>query len=117
MSDRVAVELIEASPVTMEVVEADDVMVVEIDRPSAVGVVEIIHPGPQGPKGDATAFYVHTQTAPSTTWTMAHNLGFKPSVELLDTGSQEIEGDVVHLSQNVCIASFTIPIAGFARLN
>lgn len=117
MSDRVAIEMIEASPVTVEVVEADGVMVVEIDRPSAVEVVEIIHPGPQGPKGDATAFYIHNQPTPSATWTMTHNLGFKPSVELLNAGSQEIEGDVVHLSQNVCIAYFTTPTAGFARLN
>lgn len=115
--NQVAVEVVEALAVSIEVIEDSGVLVVEVDRPTAADVVELIHPGPQGPKGDATAFYVHTQTAPSTTWTMAHNLGFKPSVELLDTGSQEIEGDVVHLSQNVCIASFTLPIAGFARLN
>lgn len=114
MSDRVTVEVIEASPVTVEVIEADGVMVVEIDRPTAVEVVEIIHPGPQGPAGSS---FTHNQPTASPTWTMAHNLGFRPSVELLSAGGQEIEGDVVHLSQNVCIAYFTIPIAGFARLN
>lgn len=106
MSEQVAIEIVEAPAVSVEVVEE-----------GAVEVVEIIHPGPQGPPGDAAGFYLHTQSAPSVTWTMAHNLGFKPSVELLNAGSQEIEGDVVHLSQNVCIAYFTTPIAGFARLN
>ena len=66
---------------------------------------------------DEAPSYTHTQSIASAVWTIAHNLGFKPSVELLDTGSQEIEGDVVHLSQNVCIAYFTTPTAGFARLN
>jgi hypothetical protein len=114
---QVSVEILEAPPVSVEIVEDNGVMVVEIDRPTAVEVVEIIHPGPQGPAGQAAGSYVHSQTTPSSAWTMAHNLGFKPSVELLNAGSQEIEGDVVHLSQNVCIAYFTIPIAGFARLN
>ena len=61
--------------------------------------------------------YFHNQPTPSNMWTMAHNLGFTPSVELFDTGSCEVEGSVVHPSNNVCIAYFTIPIAGFARLN
>jgi hypothetical protein len=68
--------------------------------------------------GSSTAAsYVHNQATAAASWTMAHNLGFKPSVELLNSGSQEIEGDVVHLSQNVVVAYFTTPIAGFARLN
>ena len=78
--------------------------------------VKIITPGPQGPPGEAAQGYKHTQSSPSTTWTITHNLGFYPSVELLNAGSQEIEGDVVHLSQNVTVAYFTTPIAGFARL-
>jgi hypothetical protein len=72
---------------------------------------------PFEPGGTAGASYVHLQSSPATTWTMAHNLGFKPSVELLNSGSQEIEGDVVHPTQNVAVAYFNIPIAGFARLN
>lgn len=105
MSEQVAIEITESAIVSVEVVEE-----------CGVEVMEIIHPGPQGPKGDASSSYIHTQNALSATWTMTHNLGFKPSVELLNTGSQEIEGDVVHLSQNVCVAYFTTPIAGFARL-
>lgn len=72
---------------------------------------------PSGPCLPGGASYVHNQLAPSTTWTIAHNLGFKPSVELLNSGSQEIEGDVVHMSQNVTVVYFTTPITGFARLN
>ena len=72
--------------------------------------------GPTGPAGSIPT-YIHNQPTPSTTWTIAHNLGFKPSVELLNSGSQEIEGDVVHISYNVTMVYFTQSITGFARLN
>jgi len=72
---------------------------------------------PYKPSAQAGAVYVHSQPSAAATWTIAHNLGFKPSVELLNSGSQEIEGDVVHTSQNVTVVNFTTPIAGFARLN
>lgn len=49
MSLPVSVEVIEAPPVSVEVVEEAGVLVVEIDRPAAVDVVDVIHPGPQGP--------------------------------------------------------------------
>lgn len=61
-------------------------------------------------------FFLFEQPIPSTTWTINHNLGFKPSVELFNSGSQEIDGDVVNTSTNQTIISFTAPVAGFARL-
>jgi hypothetical protein len=71
--------------------------------------------GPVGPAGGAGATYVYQQVSPSTSWVVNHNLGFKPSVELLDTGSQEIEGDVVHASVNQAIITMSPPTAGTAR--
>lgn len=79
-------------------------------------VVQVVTAGPQGPAGQAAQGYVHTQSTPATTWTMPHNLGYKPIVELLNAGSQEVDADVVHLSQNVTVAYFTTSIAGSARL-
>mgnify|MGYP006266974905 CR=1 FL=1 len=66
---------------------------------------------------DEAPSYTHTQSIASAVWTITHNLGFKPSVELFNAGSQEIDGDVLHLSDNVVQVTFTIPITGFARLN
>lgn len=60
--------------------------------------------------------YVYNQATPSSTWTITHNLGFRPSVEICDSGSQEVEADVTHLSTNVAVILFTVPVAGFARL-
>ena len=69
--------------------------------------------GPQGPSG---AGYLHQQTSASTTWTINHNLGFRPAVELFDSGSQEIEGDVAHPSINQAIITVNPATAGSARL-
>ena len=76
--------------------------------------VTAITQGPQGPVG-ASAF-VYQQAAPATTWTINHNLGYKPSVELLDSGSQEIDGDVAHPSDNQTVVTLNPASAGLARL-
>ena len=90
----------------------DDLSDVDLTSPTAGEVLKY-----DGSKWvDGGAAYVHTQSTPSATWTITHNLGFKPSVELLNTGSQEIDGDVVHVSENVTTVYFTTAVAGFARL-
>lgn len=66
---------------------------------------------------DSAPSYTHTQSTAASTWTINHNLGFKPSVELFDSGSQEIDGHVVHTSVNQVVVTFTKSITGFARLN
>lgn len=90
--------------------------VVEVSVPTAPAIIEIITEGPQGAAGQSEASYTHTQSSPAATWTINHNLGFKPSVELLNAGSQEIEGDVLHPSTNQAVVYFTSSVAGFARL-
>lgn len=64
---------------------------------------------------EGTAF-VFTQSTSASTWTINHNLGHVPSVEVFDSGSQEIEADVSHPSVNTTIIVFTVPTTGFARL-
>lgn len=91
--------------------------VVEVSVPTAPAIVEIITEGPQGKSGEPGTSFTFTQSTPATIWTINHNLGFKPSVELLNTGSKEIEGDVLHTSSNQVVVYFTGPIAGLARLN
>jgi hypothetical protein len=65
---------------------------------------------------DEGAAYVFTQSTTASTWTINHNLGHVPSVEVFDSGSQEIEADVSHPSVNTTIILFTVPTTGFARL-
>jgi hypothetical protein len=78
-------------------------------------VVTVTTAGPQGPGGSGTA-YVHTQASPATTWTINHNLGFRPSVELLDSGSQEIDGAIAHPTVNQTVVTLNPATAGLARL-
>lgn len=77
-------------------------------------VVTITTAGPQGPSG--VVAFVHIQTSPSTTWTINHNLGFRPSVELLDSGSQEIDGAIAHPTTNQTVVTLNPATAGLARL-
>ena len=76
--------------------------------------------GPEGPQGVAGpsggTLYVHTQSTPATTWTINHNLGFRPSVELIDSGSQEIDGDISHPTVNQTVVTLNPATAGLARL-
>ena len=69
--------------------------------------------GPQGPAGVG---YLHQQASASTTWTINHNLGFRPAVELFDAGSQEIEGEVSHPTINQAIITLFPATTGTARL-
>lgn len=85
-----------------------------VSAPSPSIVVKVLELGPQGPAGAGA--YIHQQLSASALWTINHNLGFKPSVELFNSGSQEIEGDVVHTSDTQTLVLFTLPLAGFARL-
>ena len=99
------------------VVAADPRQVVARQPQQRVGVA--VAAGPQGPQGEpglSGAGFTYTQASPATTWIINHNLGFRPSVELLSIGGAEIEGDIVHSSVNQCIATFLVPVAGSARL-
>lgn len=71
--------------------------------------------GGSGSNGGSVA-YRHQQSAPATVWTINHNLGFWPSVSIVDTGGFEIEADVRHMSVNQVVVVFAIPLAGVARL-
>ena len=63
-----------------------------------------------------SAAYVHQQPTPATVWTINHNLGFRPSVELFDSGSSEIIAEVVHPTVNQAVVTVNPATAGFARL-
>lgn len=96
---------------TVTVTEDSSTTVVTVPVTSVVTATTV---GPQGPAGSGA--YTHTQTTVSSTWTINHNMGFRPSVELLDSGSQEIDGEVSHPSLNQTVVTLNPASAGFARL-
>jgi hypothetical protein len=92
-----------------------DLADVELTSPTAGEVLK--YDGTQWVDGtDGSAAYVFTQSAPSSTWTINHNLGYVPSVEVFDSGSQEVDADVTHPTANQTVILFTVPLSGFARL-
>lgn len=74
--------------------------------------------GPQGPQGDpGIGAYVHTQGVASTNWTINHNLGFFPNVEIIDSAGSSVIGSYQFVNVNTIIATFTDPFAGKAYLS
>lgn len=67
--------------------------------------------------GTVVSSYVHTQAVASATWVVNHNLGFRPSVELTDTGGNEIVAEVLHVTNNQTNIYLTDAITGQARFN
>lgn len=61
--------------------------------------------------------HVHTQSAPSSSWTVSHNLGRFVSVSVIDSANTEIEGDVVYIDENAVRLNFSSPFSGSAYCN
>lgn len=70
-------------------------------------------PGADGASGAGVNF---TQFVASDEWTITHNLGYYPSVELMTVGGVEFEANVIHMSLNETKVYLTSAIAGSARL-
>lgn len=61
--------------------------------------------------------YKYTQIQASKTWNIKHNLKKIPSVTIVDSGGNEVIGDVKHLSENELTISFSYKFSGSAILN
>lgn len=61
--------------------------------------------------------YVHDQQTASATWTITHNMGKNPSVTIVDTANDEVEGYVKHNSNNQITITFSAAVSGKAYLN
>ena len=60
---------------------------------------------------------IYTQSTPSAVWTINHNRGEEPAVQLRTLGGLVMHGEVLHLSADQTTITFTTPTAGTARLN
>lgn len=63
-----------------------------------------------------TRRHVHTQSSPSTLWTIAHSLGGKPSVMVVDTADTVVIGEVKYVSSTQITVEFTAAFSGYAYL-
>lgn len=61
--------------------------------------------------------YTHIQSSPSTTWNVTHNLGFFPSVTVVDSANEKVEGEVQYIDTNTLTISFSSGFSGNAYLS
>jgi hypothetical protein len=71
-------------------------------------------PGPPGPAGASAVEF--TFATPAATWTIRHNLGRRPTVQLLDATGAQFDGDVEFPDLNTVVVTHAQPIAGAAQL-
>ena len=63
------------------------------------------------------ANFVFTQSIPSATWNITHNLGKFCSVTVVDTSNEIVIGDVTYANDNSLTITFSAPFSGKAYLN
>lgn len=63
-----------------------------------------------------TRRHIHTQGTASTTWTITHTLGGKPSVTIVDSADTVVVGEVTYNSNSEVVVNFTTAFSGFAYL-
>jgi hypothetical protein len=108
-------------PDDLLIVEEVQILAVDDDSSVLQEVVEevvVVSEAVQGPPGPAgvlsNASFTHTQAVASDTWTVNHNLGFRPAVSTLSVGGKEMLAEVIHTSVNQFIAYFDAPTSGIA---
>lgn len=95
------------------------VQVADVGSAGPVGATGPAGPtGPAGASGAGGGTYVHTQSAPSTTWTVAHNLGYYPGgVSVIDSAGTKVYGDITHTNTNQLVINFTAGFSGKVYLS
>ncbi|NDB57903.1 hypothetical protein EB001_05610 [bacterium] len=87
-------------------------------KKTVVKVANVGPTGPTGPAGVSGGNYTHIQSAPSTTWTVVHNLGYHPGgVSVIDSAGTKVYGDVTHTSVNQLVINFSAGFSGKAYLS
>lgn len=116
MPDGLSVNVIEADPIVVNVIDGPDTItstiIEEVIQVSIDGIM-----GPIGPRGLPGASYRHVQSSPSALWTVAHDLGYRPAVTVEDSGGTVVIGDVVHVDANHLTITFGAAFGGYANLS
>lgn len=82
--------------------------------------------GPQGPAGPTGAtgatgasggFFTFTQASPASTWTITHNLGYRPNISVVDSAGSQVEGETVWTSTSSLTITFSGAFSGVAYLS
>lgn len=96
--------------------------IIEItENPVTVGIIDkkvVVELGVTGPQAAQEPLgYVHHQSSASTTWVINHNLSFIPSVTIVDSSGNVVEGSYNYPDVDNVIANFSSSFAGEAYLS
>jgi hypothetical protein len=72
--------------------------------------------GLKGDRGDGASF-TYEQQVDSTTWTITHNMGYRPACTVQDYGKITIEGELDHIDVNSLFIRFSNAVSGYAYLS
>lgn len=64
-----------------------------------------------------TQTYVYQQDVPTDIWIIVHNLGYYPSISVVDSSSRKVYGDEEYININTVKVSFDGAFAGKAYLS
>lgn len=103
--------VIESSNTVLQQSDASSVIV----APSEAGT--LIQTGLMGPISSADKYHMHDQMSASDVWTITHSLEKYPSVTIVDSAGDEVEGSVNHISTSTIVVTFSAPFSGRAYLN
>lgn len=104
--------VVESSNTVLQQSDASSVVV----APSDAGT--LIQTGLMGPiSAGSDRYYRHDQTSAASTWTITHMLDKYPSVTIVDSAGDEVEGSVNHISTSTLEITFSAPFSGRAYLN
>jgi hypothetical protein len=101
-------------PANNVVITEDTASIVLVDQYAPNQVVVRI--GSASSIAELTKRYIHTQASPSTSWSITHPLGGRPSVTVVDSAGTVVIGEVLYISNTQVTVSFTAPFSGYAYL-
>jgi hypothetical protein len=120
--------------VISDVTQVPIVVISEESQPSVVLNTVVGHVGPAGPAGPAgepgeqgppgpwggegNVSYRHYQTSPADTWTVEHDLPFRPNVTVVDSTGREVWPGVVEYPNDLTVQlTFSAAFGGEAYLS
>lgn len=74
-------------------------------------------PGHDGAPGVSGGFFQFTPADARTTWNIGHNLGYKPSVRVLDSFGTEYFGQITYTDNNNVVLTFSTAVFATAYLS
>jgi hypothetical protein len=101
----------------LQVSEVGDVRVGQLAQQMAVEVGALRRAIASLSSGAGGSSYTHFQAVAAAVWTVNHNLGFLPSVVVVDSIGELVEGDVLYVDLNQLVLQFSAPFSGTARFS